>query len=339
MADVHRLPDIEEVEREASDWIVRLDADDVSEEDRARFEAWRSSHPLHARTYEEVLGTWREFTQQAPLAPAAEAAPLPEPANVSNVPQRWRQLALAASVLIAAVWLGFHLHSMLAAATFQTALGERATISLPDGSTLRLNSDSRARVDYSLRSRVIYLERGEAFFNVAHDVQRPFWVTTGHSWVRAVGTAFGVYLNRKGVQVTVQEGTVKVGSADYLLSTAPSEDTLKSTSAVLRAGEQADLQGRVTTTRRLTAQELARAEAWQNGWLYVENQPLCDVIAELNRYTPRQLVLEDARLCSLSVGGAFQASPQGADALLTLLEQNFGTRTRRSGDRVYIQGE
>lgn len=326
MADIHRLPDIKEVEREASEWVARLDAEDVSAEDRARFEVWRHSHPLHARTYEELLGTWRELTAAAPLIQSASRTRSQEQPRVANAPQRWRKLAMAASVMIAAVWLGFYLHSLTTEATYQTALGERATISLPDGSTLQLNSDSRVRVDYSLRSRVIHLQRGEAIFEVAHNNNRPFWVTTGSSWVRAVGTAFGVYLNRKGVRVTVHEGVVKLGTADGLLP------------ATLSAGDQADLDGRVTTTRKLSAQELARAAAWREGWVYVENDTLCDVIAELNRYTPCQLVLEDAQLCSLSVGGAFQANPRGAEALLRMLEMNFGARIRRGPDRAYIQG-
>jgi ferric-dicitrate binding protein FerR (iron transport regulator) len=67
MADIQRLPKIEEVEREASAWIARLDADDVSGEDRARFGAWLQSHPLHARTYRVLMGTWRQFRAAAPL--------------------------------------------------------------------------------------------------------------------------------------------------------------------------------------------------------------------------------------------------------------------------------
>jgi ferric-dicitrate binding protein FerR (iron transport regulator) len=46
---------------------------------------------------------------------------------------------------------------------------------------------------------VIYLGRGEGFFKVAHDVRRPFWVVTPSSWVRAVGTAFNVYVKADAV--------------------------------------------------------------------------------------------------------------------------------------------
>src|SRR5262245_53744472 len=67
MADLHRLPSIEEAEREASEWIARLNAVNVSAEDRARFEAWRNAHPRHARAYEELAATWRRFADAGQL--------------------------------------------------------------------------------------------------------------------------------------------------------------------------------------------------------------------------------------------------------------------------------
>ena len=40
MGDVHRLPRNGDTEREASVWFARMNADDVTAEDRTRFEAW-----------------------------------------------------------------------------------------------------------------------------------------------------------------------------------------------------------------------------------------------------------------------------------------------------------
>src|SRR5688572_12591683 len=57
MSNIHRLPDVTGVEREAGAWIARLHADDVTSEDLARFEAWRAAHPRHARVFEEISGT------------------------------------------------------------------------------------------------------------------------------------------------------------------------------------------------------------------------------------------------------------------------------------------
>jgi ferric-dicitrate binding protein FerR (iron transport regulator) len=71
--------------------------------------------------------------------------------------------------------------------------------------------------------------------------------------------------------------------------------------------------------------------------VYFENQPLSDVIAELGRYTPVRLIVDDEKLLQLPVGGTFQANPQGAEALLNMLEQGFGLRLRREADRVLIE--
>lgn len=57
MTEIHRLPDIQTAEREASEWIARLDAHDVSADDRARFEAWRNASPRHASAYEDLCAT------------------------------------------------------------------------------------------------------------------------------------------------------------------------------------------------------------------------------------------------------------------------------------------
>jgi transmembrane sensor len=54
--------DMDEATRQSSEWIARLNADDVSNDDRARFEAWRDSNPHHALAYEELHSTWLWLT-------------------------------------------------------------------------------------------------------------------------------------------------------------------------------------------------------------------------------------------------------------------------------------
>lgn len=53
-------------EHQASEWIARLNADDVSPDDGVRFEAWRKLHPRHARAYDELSATWRALTAGRP---------------------------------------------------------------------------------------------------------------------------------------------------------------------------------------------------------------------------------------------------------------------------------
>lgn len=337
MPKVHQLPDPDELQREASEWIARLNAEDATPEDRARFEAWRLAHPRHARAYEELAATWNAFVAAGPLVRAVSFGQSMSAAASLRAPRRpW--YAAAAVVLAAALLAGGWFWTRLTPQpVFQTAIGEHATISLPDGSTLELNSNSLAREEYSAGARIIRLERGEAYFNVAHDTQRPFWVVGGGSWVRAVGTAFNVDLRSSDVLVTVSEGTVKVSPAEPFPSLTPSDGALaRLPVSVVTAGQQIDLRGRTTAVRSLAPDDLTRSVAWRSGTLYFENQPLSEVIDELSRYTSLRLIVEDPKLRDIPVGGTFQASSQGVEALLRMLHDGFGLDLQREDGRVYI---
>jgi transmembrane sensor len=125
----------------------------------------------------------------------------------------WPRLAIAASITAVAVVGGTLTMLELSAPTYATALGEQRSIQFADGSTVELNSRSKIRVKYSKQERDIELLEGQALFQVAHDVSRPFIVAVGATRVRAVGTQFDVYKKSNGTVVTVVEGRVAVYSA------------------------------------------------------------------------------------------------------------------------------
>src|SRR6266481_7199404 len=338
MGDVHRLPSTDDTEREASTWFARMNAEDVTADDRTRFEAWLRAHSRNAKAYTEVSATWQELVKSGPLVRAVYFgqvmnAALAPPASR----RRWAAAAVAAgigAIVLGAVW---NLYKQKEETRFQTAIGEQVAVALPDGSSFDLNTDSRIWVDYSQRQRVIRLEHGEAFFKVAHDTQRPFWVRAGDYWVRAVGTAFNVYLTPTGVEVTVSEGTVNVVHATANES-PPSDAAITGSAAAVTAGEQADVHGRAEVIHELDSAQIGRLLAWRKSSLYFQDQPLGDVVKELMRYTTLKIEFDDA-LRQLPVGGTFQTSPEGAEALLTMLHDGFGTTIRRDGqDHVYIEG-
>jgi len=331
MADIHRLPDVREAEREASEWIARLDADDASDHDRLQFKIWRETHPVHARAYQELSETMRLFIAAGTVARASDRA-----SDRRRPLRRWMLAAAGVAVVVGLVG-GLYVLHLTSQSTLSTAVGEQATITLPDGSTLELNSNSIAHVDYSPRSRIIRLERGEAFFKVAHDSQRPFWVRGEGSWVRAVGTAFDVYESPRGVYVTVGEGTVKVVAGQSPLGKPPSDDTVLNSAWALTAGQQANLDGTTKAIRALSAAELAQTISWRDGTLYFENQALSEIVADLSRYTTLKLMVADPSLRGLQLGGTFKANPEGAEALLALLRQGLDLEVRREGERVYIE--
>lgn len=347
MADIHRLPEEGQVLQEASAWMARLQADDVTTEERTRFEAWRSAHPLHRRTVDELTGVLSRFGAVRPLVSAvAFGQSMNETAaraEADRMRARSRRHRVAWAAALAGVVAGFGLFAYLHPSpgrTYVTTIGEHATVSLPDGSTLELDGDSRARVEFSTRYRIVHLERGEALFKVVHNAQWPFWVVGGGSWVRDVGTAFNVQLNATGMRVTVSQGTVKVGAMSPLLQDIPFHDailTREPALSVLTAGHQAYLSGTAVKIQLLSAVQISRAISWHAQTLYFENAPLSEVAAELGQYTPLQLVVSGERLRELPVAGTFEASPQGVETFLSMLNQGLGLTVHREASKVVIE--
>jgi len=127
-------------------------------------------------------------------------------------------IAAAALVFGTAIW-AFNSHRFVTAGLlpmtrgdFSTATGQQREIELSDGTTMLLNTASNATVFYTMREREVYLARGEASFNVAHDADRPFFVRAGHSHkLQATGTRFDVRLvTPDTVELIVAEGQVTV---------------------------------------------------------------------------------------------------------------------------------
>lgn len=99
--------------------------------------------------------------------------------------------------------------------TVNTKTGEIKKISLPDGSQVWINAKSVVRISNSFqdsRQRYVYLDEGEAFFEVTKDAQRPFLVKTPYVTTRVLGTSFNVkaYQQLKQASVTVRTGKVQV---------------------------------------------------------------------------------------------------------------------------------
>lgn len=100
-------------------------------------------------------------------------------------------------------------------------------IKLPDGSTVLLNDDSE--LSYSLPfgdgPREVTL-KGEAFFNIIHDHNKPFVVRTGNISTNVLGTAFNVNARNKNVVVTVERGLVQVADETQTLSLVRPDERL-----------------------------------------------------------------------------------------------------------------
>jgi transmembrane sensor len=150
---------------------------------------------------------------------------------------------------------------------YATQLGEVRAIQLPDGSSLTLGAYSRATVKISATERRVKLNRGEAYFEVAKDAARPFFVDAESAAVRVVGTRFDVRLGSSRVRISVDEGAVAVNDRP----------------AAVNGGQRIEVlpNGRLTEPTPIDEGETA---AWREGRLVYDGAPLSEVVADLSRY-------------------------------------------------------
>lgn len=161
-----------------------------------------------------------------------------------------------------------------------TARGQRATLTLSDGSRVHLGVASKLRFaeGFGGARRDVYLE-GEAVFEVQHDSLRPFVVRTDRAIATDLGTTFVVrdYASDSSVTVAVREGVVELRPAG--LSQRPSEVVRAVT---LEAGEF----GRVDHLGNLASRRgnIDDFFAWAEGRLAFRNAPLAEVATQLERW-------------------------------------------------------
>ncbi len=201
--------------------------------------------------------------------------------------------------------------------TYQTAIGARQHILLTDGSTVELNTNSELRVRMAPTHRDLVLKRGEALFHVAHDSQRPFFVTAETTVVRAVGTAFSVRIREDNrVEVLVTEGRVAVGSPE-----TTETQSLPVAAAAASTGEAAFVNHGTVSVRHMRTDDMARKLAWTEGHLAFLGETLTEAVGEFNRYNLRHLSIGDRSINEMHVGGTFSSTDP--DSFVAALELKF----------------
>ena len=195
--------------------------------------------------------------------------------------------------------------------TFSTAVGQQRDVTLADGSVVSLNTNSIVETDLSRRLRQIYLRKGEAHFQVAHDRSRPFLVHAGDAVVRAVGTAVrGSPAGRSARGHRGERGRVEVQATPPAPDPRPARPRAARPAAALRA-RSAPASGSPTASadyavRRVTPAQLSSELAWREGAIIFDGEPLSEAIAEIERYTDTRIVVSDSETAALRVGGRFR---------------------------------
>lgn len=326
----------------ATEWFFELRTSDVPPERINEWQQWLTADARNRKAFERVESFWRMDSQAVSARWPTEAEVSGDAYDGEISISQWRQspasgrhglarrkplhLALAAGLAVAAAALGWvalerwsPLQALLSGEsrlTVNTAVGEKYALRLSDGSVLDAGGDTAIVVRFGSRSREVRLERGEAFFHVAKDAARPFTVQAGHATVTAVGTAFNVRKSQERVVVAVSEGAVRVITPT---PSAGSGDT-SSPPGRLEAGQQLSVES-AGKTLEVSPVDTASVAGWRQGRLQYLNEPLETVVADLARYSTRDIRIDDAGVAGLRVTGI--VFEQNIDGWLASLQATF----------------
>ncbi|WAC26640.1 FecR family protein [Ancylobacter sp. SL191] len=262
---------------EAIAWVVLLTSGEATRDDAARLKAWRARSYAHELAFRRASAVWRGV------------GAVPAPARLS------RRLFLAgtgAGAALAAGWAGTmigvlpSLDQLLS--DHATAVGAQARIDLPDGSHVDLDGASALDARFTTEARAVTLVAGAAEFEIAAD-PRPFRATIGPADVTATKARFAASVGAQQTVIDCIEGRIEVRCGD---------------ATTLQAGERARLAGGARLAGRETVAPDAAAP-WRRGLLVFADQPLADVVADINRHRRGRIVLARPGLGERRVDGVF----------------------------------
>ncbi|KQB53128.1 sugar ABC transporter substrate-binding protein [Pseudomonas endophytica] len=316
-----------EQERTALQWLSVLH-DQPDSGDQATFSRWLQADPAHAQAYAQAQVIWELSEVAGNTLANEEALMMQRYLSQINARRRTRLtrwssgLAVAAClVLMVGVFAGWQPLRWFndLGADFVSAPGQVRTLALADQTEVTLGADSAIAVNFSGNERHVELRRGVAFFHVTHTGQ-PFVVEADGGEAQVLGTEFEVRLQPTGAQVTVLTGWVGV-KADKNAS----QQILTADQQVAYASGRADRAHRIDSAAQL---------AWRTGWLTYYKTPLVDVISDLKRYYPGQIVLLNTALGERRISGSFPS--QDPQAVINSLQGVLGFEQHNAFGRVIV---
>lgn len=265
-------------------WAIRTAEGDMPAERQAEMEAWLNASSRHLGAYVRARAVWSRLDRMVAVS-QPQMTPVSD-SHAASPRRRWLYLGVGIAASIA---LLVGIGGIVTGPDEQRIVASDESVyrtTLEDGSRLLLDSGSAVAVRFDKVERRLELERGQAFFDVAHNERIPFVVETTSLRVTAVGTNFSVGLRDGGREalILVTEGAVRVQRKGDGAAT------------IVRANEQLAADADRLTRSPLTSREVERQSAWQRGLLIFNGETLEAAAEAVNRYASKPVVIADESL-------------------------------------------
>jgi transmembrane sensor len=317
---MHDISRAQKLNAEAAAWLARAGADTWSDQDQTQLDAWLAESRGNRVAYWRLEAAWSEAARLAALRPTA--------AQVKSGPRIPMLLVRVAAVVgIAAILSAIGANYVLTPRvnSYSTGIGGHETLKLSDGSRIELNTNTQIRLANVDGTRQVWLDRGEAYFQIKHDAAHPFVVIAGARKITDLGTKFLVRDDTKNIEVALLQGRVRFDNGGHA-------GPLQSVS--LRPGDVIMASAESVSVTRRPVKELESALAWRRGLLVFNYTTLADAAAEFNRYNAKKITIADPAAARLTIIGEFPVN--GVDLFGRVATRILGVRVEDQNGGLLI---
>ena len=308
-----------EIEARAADWLQRKSFWNWSAENQAALDAWLSESMAHRIAFWRLNAGFSRTGRLAALRPSQTEA-----AAQRKIFPTFAKFA-AAFAVITALGLGGAFYGLQPRdRTYETQIGGHETIAFGDGTRIELNTATVVRTRMTTKERMVWLEKGEAFFQVRHDPAHPFMVMAGNRRITDLGTKFSVRSEGARLEVAVVQGSVR-------FSRAGSANDLQS--AMLTPGDVAVATPSSMMVTKKSVGAIGNQLGWRSGLLVFRHVALAEAVSEFNRYNRTKLVADPA-VAATKIYGVFRED--NIEDFTSLAQVVLGLHVSRRGNEILI---
>lgn len=314
--------------------LVKYMLGEASEDEQRLVEAWIKSNAANKKQYEAFKEIWEESKKLAAVTTVDEDAAWQRFKGRINAPKQtaivktmkplnWLRIAALFIVIVGAGYFGYRFFSEQQVKNMVVVSHQSTLIdTLPDGSVVTLNKNSS--VDYPSKfkgdTRTVAL-KGEAFFNVTPNKQKPFIIHVNDVTIRVVGTSFNVRSINGVTEVIVETGIVQVSRKNKMVELKPKEKLKISgqDSAMVKAAEPEKLYN-----------------YYRSKQFVCDGTPLWKLVEVLNEAYDTTIVIDNPRLRNHSLNTTFEN--ESLDRILEIIQETFNDfKLIKEKDRIILR--
>ena len=323
------------------DLLVKHLLGETGPEENARVAAWLDADPANRHYFEHFQLIWRESRrlgdnfqgtdEQEEAAWQKFRQRIHRPSPLRAVKDNSRQTTggriLPSWTRIAAILLGVASITGLIYLAGRNAPDKQVastttvlTDTLPDGSQITLNRQSTISYPAKFhKDRSIHL-KGEAFFKIAADKEKPFRVYTNGITITVLGTSFNVRNKGTATEIIVESGLVRVTDSLHSILVHPAEKV------VIHRGD----------TSLSTDQERSELYKYYRTKEFVcDNTPLWQLAESLEQAYDVHIAIPDPALREQKINTIFRN--ESLDQILSVIQETFRIKVSRTGNQVILQ--